>query len=43
MEDEARWLIKNRLTAETAMPDFLDHIYADGLRAVSPEAVDVTP
>jgi len=42
MEDEARWLIKNRLTTETAMPDFADRIYADGLRAVRPEAVDVT-
>ncbi|MBI4790606.1 MAG: NrtA/SsuA/CpmA family ABC transporter substrate-binding protein [Chloroflexi bacterium] len=41
MEDEARWMIKNNLTAEKQMPNFLDYIYLDGLKAVKPEAVNV--
>lgn len=40
LEDEARW------TAETSgagatIPNFLDYIYADGLKAVQPEAVAI--
>jgi ABC-type nitrate/sulfonate/bicarbonate transport system substrate-binding protein len=41
MRDEARWMIKNSLTTEKQVPDFLDHIYADGLKAVKPGAVDI--
>jgi len=41
MEDEARWMIKNNLTAETVVPDFLDYVYADGLKEVKPEAVNI--
>ncbi len=41
MEDEARWLIKNNLTGEKQVPDFLDYIYEDSLKAVKPEAVNV--
>jgi NitT/TauT family transport system substrate-binding protein len=41
MEDEARWMMKNKLTAETTMPDFLDYLYLDGLQAVKPEAVNI--
>jgi NitT/TauT family transport system substrate-binding protein len=41
MEDEARWMIKNNVTTETAIPDFLDHIYIDGLKEVKPEAVNI--
>jgi NitT/TauT family transport system substrate-binding protein len=41
MEDEARWMIENNLAAETEVPDFLDYIYADGLEAIRPEAVNI--
>ena len=27
MEDEARWMISNNLTAEKQVPNFLDNIY----------------
>jgi NitT/TauT family transport system substrate-binding protein len=41
MEDEARWTIANNLTNEKTVPNFLDYIYADGLRAVKPDAVRI--
>ncbi len=41
MEDEARWMIKNRLTSNTETPDFLDYVHVDGLEAVKPAAVHV--
>ncbi len=41
MEDEARWMIKNNLTNEKQVPDFLNYIYVDGLKAVKPEAVNI--
>jgi NitT/TauT family transport system substrate-binding protein len=41
MEDEARWMIKNNLTKERQVPDFLNYIYIDGLKAVKPEAVNI--
>jgi NitT/TauT family transport system substrate-binding protein len=41
MEDEARWMIKNKLTKEKNVPNFLDYIYEDGLKAVKPEAVNI--
>jgi len=41
MEDEARWMIKNNLTKEKQVPDFLNYIYVDGLKAVKPEAVNI--
>jgi NitT/TauT family transport system substrate-binding protein len=41
MEDEARWMIKNKLTREKSVPNFLDYIYEDGLKAVKPEAVNI--
>jgi NitT/TauT family transport system substrate-binding protein len=41
MEDEARWMIANRLTSEKQVPDFLNYIYIDGLKAVKPEAVNI--
>ena len=31
MQDEARWLISNNLTNATAIPNFNDYIYSDGL------------
>jgi NitT/TauT family transport system substrate-binding protein len=41
MEDEARWMIANKLTAEKKVPDFLDSIDLDGLKAIKPEAVNI--
>jgi NitT/TauT family transport system substrate-binding protein len=41
MEDEARWMIKNNLTREKQVPDFMNYIYVDGLRAVKPEAANI--
>jgi len=41
MEDEARWMIKNNLTTEKQVPDFLNYIYEEGLKAVKPEAVNI--
>jgi NitT/TauT family transport system substrate-binding protein len=41
MEDEARWLVDNNLTPENEVPNFLDYIYEDGLKAVKPEAVNI--
>ncbi len=41
MEDEARWMIKNKLTKEKQVPDFVNYLYLDGLKAVKPEAVSI--
>ena len=41
MEDQARWRIENKLTAETEVPNYLDYLYRDGLKAVNPEAVTI--
>jgi NitT/TauT family transport system substrate-binding protein len=41
LEDEARWMIEKQMTDETQVPDFLSHIYLDGLKAVKPDAVNI--
>jgi len=41
MEDEARWMIKNNLTKEKNVPNFLDYIYEDALKAIQPQAVNI--
>ena len=41
MEDEARWMIANKLTTEKQVPDFMNYIYLDGLKAIKPEAVNI--
>ena len=41
MEDEARWMIANRLTRESEVPDFLDYINEKGLKSIKPEAVNI--
>lgn len=41
MEDEARWMIKNKLTDEKTVPDFLKSVYSGGLEAIKPEAVNI--
>jgi NitT/TauT family transport system substrate-binding protein len=39
LEDESRWAMKNRLTDQTVMPDYLRYIHQDSLRAVKPDAI----
>ena len=41
MEDEARWMIDNGLTSEKQVPDFLDYIHEDELKALKPDAVNI--
>lgn len=41
MEDEARWMIENKLTGKTTMPNFVEYLYLDGLLTVKPEAVNI--
>ncbi len=41
MEDEARWMIRNNLTNATAIPDFRNYLYTDGLDKVKPGSVKI--
>ncbi len=41
LEDQARWMIDNRLTAEQSVPDFIDYIYANSLESARPGAVNL--
>ena len=41
MKDEAQWMINSNLTSEKVIPDFVNYIYIDGLKAVKPEAVNI--
>lgn len=41
LEDETRWAMSNGLTTRTDMPDYLSHLYFDGLDAVRPDAVRI--
>jgi ABC-type nitrate/sulfonate/bicarbonate transport system substrate-binding protein len=41
MRDEAQWLITNRLTNQTQVPDFDSHIYTGALKVVKPDSVTV--
>ncbi|MBA4396016.1 MAG: nitrate ABC transporter substrate-binding protein [Syntrophus sp. (in: bacteria)] len=41
LEDQTRWAIKNRLTQRKDMPNYLDFIYVEGLKAVKPDAVRI--
>lgn len=39
LEDETRWAIKNKLTEQTAMPDYASYIHGASLQAVKPDAL----
>jgi len=39
MEDQARWMIKSRLSDKTQVPNYLDYIDAEALLKVDPKAV----
>lgn len=41
LEDETRWAMQNHLTEQTAMPNYLDYIHTDSLRALRPEVVRI--
>ena len=41
LEDEARWAIRNKLTTETKVPNYLNNLGADALSTVAPSAVTV--
>ncbi len=41
MQDEARWLIGNNLTNRSSIPNLLDYIYADGLKSIRHESVNI--
>jgi NitT/TauT family transport system substrate-binding protein len=41
MEDEARWMISNKMTADEQVPDFTSYIYEDILKEIRPEAVNI--
>ncbi|MBI3633289.1 MAG: ABC transporter substrate-binding protein [Candidatus Vogelbacteria bacterium] len=41
MEDLTRWIIQNKLTNETKIPNYLDYIYFDALEKVKPEAITI--
>jgi ABC-type nitrate/sulfonate/bicarbonate transport system substrate-binding protein len=41
LEDEARWAIRNKLTEATKVPNYLDYVHSDALKAVKPDAVTI--
>jgi len=41
LEDETRWVIKNRLTDRTDAPNYLDSVHLDALESVAPSAVTI--
>jgi ABC-type nitrate/sulfonate/bicarbonate transport systems, periplasmic components len=41
LESQGRWAIRNRLSDRKEIPNFLDFIYLDALKAVKPDAVTV--
>ena len=42
LQNGARWAMSSKLTDQTAIPNFMELVYADGLRALRPEAVTIT-
>jgi NitT/TauT family transport system substrate-binding protein len=41
LEDESRWAINSGLTSARKIPNYLDFIYIDGLKAVNPKAIRI--
>ncbi|MDP6357075.1 MAG: NrtA/SsuA/CpmA family ABC transporter substrate-binding protein [Planctomycetota bacterium] len=41
LEDEARWAIKSKLTERTEVPNYLEFVHIDALKAIRPETVTV--
>lgn len=41
LENQARWAIRGKLAGRKEVPNFLEYIYLDGLKAVKPDAVTI--
>jgi len=41
LEDQARWMMQNGLTGATVMPDFMNYIRQDTLKAIKPGGVSL--
>ena len=41
LEDQARWLISNRLTGHNKMPNLLKYFYFNGMQQVKPEGIHI--
>ncbi len=41
LENQAKWAIKNKLTDQTKIPNYLDFIYLDALATIRPEGVTI--
>jgi NitT/TauT family transport system substrate-binding protein len=41
LEDQAKWAMRNKLTEQSAMPNFLNFIYSDALEAIVPTQVTI--
>jgi ABC-type nitrate/sulfonate/bicarbonate transport system substrate-binding protein len=39
LEDEARWMIRNKLTGQTIVPNYLEYMRVEALSQVNPQAV----
>jgi len=42
LEDQARWMLKREAGSAGRIPNFMDSIYAEGLKAADPAAVKIT-
>lgn len=40
-EDQTRWVLRNKLSTGTLMPNYLEYIHTDALNAVKPDAVRI--
>ncbi len=41
MNDEATWMITNKLTSAIVVPNFLNYVYLEALSEVKPDSVTV--
>jgi NitT/TauT family transport system substrate-binding protein len=41
LEDEARWMIRNKLTGRKKVPNYLSYMKVEGLCRVNPQAVTI--
>ena len=41
MRDEAQFMVNNRLTNQTQIPDFTNYVYTDALEAANPDSVSI--
>ena len=41
MENEAKWLMKNRYIKDKKAPNYLDYIYLKALKSIKPKAIKI--